>query len=92
MRTKTKRQLMTEAEKHGAAIEYSFGMDTFVEALAPDGKVWSAAGVHILCANSVDGDPIGNAYDDLIDRMQMGTEACPRDMHGDGTCDTCDDL
>ena len=55
-----------------------------ITADAPDGKVWTAAGVHQLVCSGADGTTMDELREDMYERMQYGTEPC-----ADTDCDVC---
>jgi len=78
----TKAALYKRARELGVLIEHEpkdgFGMRA-VEALAPNGKRFASDETHAIVASAFSGDPIGDAYADLIERMREGLIDCDPD-------------
>ena len=67
----TRKQLMSEAEKHGATVELDTTYGRY-EVIAPEGKEWQANGCNAFVVDYGYKGDSGSAYDELIEAMQWG--------------------
>ena len=67
----TRKQLVSEAEKHGASVEIDTQFGRY-EVIAPDGKEWQANGCNSYVVDYGYKGDSGSAYDELIEAMQWG--------------------
>ena len=76
----TLKELKRKAEDVGATVVIggynAYDQSTTIEVEAPDGKQWSACNAQVLVAYSwsYSKGSRGEAYDDLIERMDYGLE------------------
>jgi hypothetical protein len=78
----TKAQLRKAIAKHPGAELVEDGFRA--EAIAPPGHIWSSDHLHCLVGWFEDGEPIGEVWADLMERVVMGVEPCE-----DQNCDWC---